>query len=164
SRFFEYALRLPGSFPSTRIRDYAETAKVIAAAHDGDPRVHTRNARRDNVIIGLVFGKVDRQGFHTLALFLSMNGTADQRGQLAIGVRAGQKIYQRLLFCELRFEILRHAAQDADDQRPTLLERLQAGEVGVHLRVGVFTDGAGVHENDVSAVAILGTQQTLRPQ
>src|SRR6188508_1904436 len=134
SRFFENALRLSGSLPSARIRNDAETAKVVAAAHDGDPSVHPRNARGNNVIIRLVFGKVDLQGFHTPALFLSMNGIANQHRQLAIGIWAGQKIYQRLLFSELYLEILRHATQDADDQRPTLLKRPEVGKVGVHLR------------------------------
>ena len=74
-----------------------------------------------------IYYEVHGQGFPVLTLFLGMSGTADERRQLSIGVRPRKEVDQRFVLGELFLEVLRHAAEDSDDQRPTFFQRPEIG-------------------------------------
>ena len=154
--FVENTVRISRPFTPARIGNHTETAEVVAAAHDGDPGVDAWNARGNDVIVCLILGQIHGQGFQMLILFLGMNRIANQPRQLTIGVWAGQQIDQRLLLGELLLEILCHAAQDTNDQGPASFESLEVGQMRVHLRVGVFANGTGIHENHIGGFPIFG--------
>jgi len=75
---------------------------------------------------------------------------------LPVSVRAHEHIHQRLFLRQLLFEVLRHAAEHPDDQRALFLHRLQLGEMAIDLVMRILTDGTGVHEHDIGALAIFG--------
>ena len=101
------------------VRDHAEGAEVVAAAHDGEPGGDALDAIRDDIGVGLVFGEVHRHPFP------ARSGLLEQVRQGPVAVRADQHVDERVTGQEVPLEVLRHAAQHADHEAPLLLERLE---------------------------------------
>ena len=118
--FLNDSLWIAGTFTSPSVGDHTEAAEVVAASHDGDPGVYPVVSVRYDIVIGFIFRKVDRESLLIQPLFLRVHRVADQHRQLAIGIRAGEHIDQRLNVRQFLFQVLRHTAQDADDQRALL--------------------------------------------
>ena len=111
--FGKYGSHVARAFPAAGVGHDAVVAEVVAAAHDADKarQTATVGAKRHHVAVGL------RQRQLSVDSLLPHLALRDERGQVEIAVRAGDKVGM-MIGDETLFHALRHTAQNAEDDTP----------------------------------------------
>ncbi len=137
---------------------HAVGAEVVAAAHDGDEGADAVliQPHRGDFGVGLLGGE---QHVDPLAARL---GLADQARQIAVGIGPGDDVDPGGALDELLSQTLGHAADDADDERGTgFPQPFHLGQAAPDALLGVVADGAGIDEDDVGLLGIVGMDVAL---
>ena len=150
----EDQLRVTAPLPAPDVGDDAVSAEVVAAVHNGDPGLQLalpghRQALGD--VAGGVGGLKDPL---TLVQHL-----AEQLGELPQDVGAKDQIHmpEGLLDLLRHMGLLHGAAAQADDLAGLALFRVgQGAHIAQHPHLRVLPDGAGVDDDDVRLLLVLG--------
>ena len=148
--------RVPGSFPAARVGYDAESACVVATAHDGhERRVSSLLAHGDDIGVGLLHGQLNVHG-----LLAGARDRLDEVGEVSVRVRARDEVRELVSLQQLGLEPLGHAAEDANHGLLRFLllpaKRLEVREPLPDLGLGLVPDGAGVDEDDIGIVHFRG--------
>ena len=154
----------PGDLLAAHSRHDAERTRVVAANLDRDPgavRQVISNRHRGREVGGVLCRRVedlDDGGASRPRLVEELDDTADVEGpEDRVDVRRPPRELIPVLLCE--------AAADGDlHARMALLDALQVPEVAVKLVVGVLADAAGVENDNVCFLDVVGPLHALGSQ
>ena len=140
----------PADLLAAGVRHDAVGAVLGAALHDRDEGARALGARRGQVVELLDFGEAD---VHLRPALLEP--CREQLRQPVQRLRPEHHVDVGRTLDDRRAFLAGHAAADAD-QHALLLEVLDAAEVGEHLLLRLLAHRAGVEEDEVGLVHVLG--------
>ena len=150
----EDVLRQAGALPAPHIGHNAVGAEVVAAVHDGKPRLYLPVPAEGDAL-GHGAGAVPGSEYTLVSghhLLHKLRETPKLMG-------AEDQIHHRVgLFDLLRhMGLLHHAAADGNDLfRLVLFRMVQGTHIAQHPHLRVLPDGAGVHHDDIRLKFVLG--------
>src|SRR5690606_950327 len=155
--FRQYRLNRAAHFLAAGIGHDAEGAVLGAAFHDRDKRARAVDAGFRQAVELLDFREADVDG---QALALARLG--NQRRQAMQGLRAEDDVDVGRAFTDrLAFLACDAAANTDNELQPLRLELFPAAELVKHLFLRLFTDRAGIQQEDVGFLRVVGLGQTM---
>ena len=150
----EDVLQLPGALPAPDVGDDAVGAEVVAPVHDGHPGLHLVLAHHRDALgngAGLVGDLEDASPAGEQGV--------DKLGELPQHVGAEHQVHVAEGLFDLvgHVLLLGHAAAHADDLvRVAALHVDQGAQVAQHPLLRVLPDGAGVQDDDLGLLLLVG--------
>ena len=139
----DHVLDGEASLAPAHVWNDAEGAELVAPAHDADPGADSVGTGGSEIGVGLIPTQTRGQG-RLLARLI------DEKGKVAVRVRAYNQIELRHALEETSLQVLGHAPRDAeDDSGAAMLVPAQLAQAPVDALLGMLADGTGVDEDHV---------------
>ena len=150
SQFVENGGEVTATFASSRVRDDAVGAEVVASAHDANiAGKGFTDARRDDVAVSFRFAKLNVDGV------MALLNRPDEVGEVVVVVWTSDEV-DTILVEEFVLESFRHAANHANEWFPvSLLGRLEFLDKREHFLLRIVTYGTGVEQHKVRFADVL---------
>ena len=153
TQFFLDLLRSAAALSAAHIRHNAVGAEIVAAIHDGQPRLCALGTQHRQT-----FGDIVLAADVEHALFLGQHAV-QQRRKSPERMRAEQEIYLRIAFLNLLdvFLLLGHAAAHCNNNaRALLFQMAECADVAERTILGMLTHSTGVEQDKICLVGRIG--------